>query len=78
MSPLRIAAFVEYVVRPLTDDLKQILEQLNKLGFRYDTETILNMVRHLVICHIGLELLRSSVYLLMAGLVCWTAWHVLS
>ena len=78
MSPIRLAAFVEYVARPLTDDLKQILEQLNKLGFRYDSQTLLTAAKHLVICHVGLELMRNILYLLMTGMVCWTAWHILS
>ena len=78
MSPVRLAAFVEYVARPLVDDLKQVLEQLNTLGFRYDSETLLAAAKQLILCHIGLELLRNAVYLLMTGLICWTAWHVLS
>ena len=78
MSPIRLAAFVEYVARPLMDDIKQILEQFNTLGFRYDAEAFLKAARHLVLCHIGLELLRYVVYLLMTGLVCWTAWSILS
>ena len=77
MSPIRIAAFVEYVLRPLTDDLKQILEQLNKLGFHYDPETLNSVARHLMLCHLGLELLRNVVYLIMTGLICWTAWNIL-
>ena len=78
MSPVRLAAFVEYVARPLTDDLKQILEQLNTLGFRYDSEVLLTAARQLILCHIGLEVLRNVVYLLMTSLICWTAWRVLS
>lgn len=78
MSPVRLAAFVEYVVRPLMEDFKQILEQLKALGFRYDAETLFNTAKHLMICHIGLELFRNLIALLIAGLVCWTAWHILA
>lgn len=72
-----MAAFVEYVLRPLTDDLKQILEQLGKLGFAWDARALMSVTQCLVLCHIGMELFRNVVYLLMTGAICWTAWHIL-
>ena len=72
-----MAAFTEYVLRPLTDDLKQILEQLGKLGFAYDARAFMSVTHCLVLYHLGLEVFRNVVYLLMTSLICWTAWHIL-
>lgn len=77
MSPVRIAAFVEHVLRPLTDDLKQILAQLSTLGFQYDSETFMAVARQVAFCHLGLEVFRSAVSIILTSIVCWTAWSTL-
>ena len=78
MTPERIGAFVEYILRPICEDIRVVCEKLKELNLPLSEET----VRRTVILHgryhlIG-ELIRAVCYLSISALVCLTCVLILS
>ena len=72
ITPERIAAFVEYVLRPLTDDLRQILDRLEHLVPVNAWPAFRQGLYGLAIAHLIGEGLRAITYIVIVWLVCQT------
>ena len=72
MTPERIGAFIEYVMRPLTEDVKLILEQVKSLNIGLTQETIKETCFALGLWHLGGEVIRAVCYILITWIVCQT------
>lgn len=70
MNLERIGAFVEYVVRPLSEDWRQILEQLRSLNIGITQQTIKEMTVALGVWHLAGEVIRAVSYVVIVWLVC--------
>ena len=70
MLDARIQAFVEYVLRPLSEDWRQILEELRSLNIGLTAETVKDVAFALGLWHLTGELIRACSYVAIAWLVC--------
>lgn len=66
----RLAAFVEYVVRPMSEDWRRILEQMVALQVPLTPDLIKWMAWTLGIWHLLGELIRAFCYLGVTWLIC--------
>lgn len=70
MSADRVAAFVEYVVRPLVEDWRVILEQVKSLNIGLTQETIKETCFALGLWHLTGEVIRAVSYVVIVWMVC--------
>ena len=77
MSLDRVAAFTEYVFRPLTNDIRQILEQLRSLNIGITQETVKEVTFALGLWHLTGEVIRAVSYVVIVWMVCQAVVHVL-
>ena len=72
MNEQRVAAFVEYVLRPLSEDWRQILEQLASLKIGLTQETLRKMAITLGCWHVLCESIRAVSYIMVTWIICQT------
>ena len=77
MDAKAIAAFVEYVGRPLLEDVRLILEKLEVLKLPIERQDIERAVKSLIVLHLVGEILRAITYISIGWLVCATVRSVL-
>ena len=77
MTPERIGAFVEYVMRPMSEDWRQILDQLKSLNIGITQETIKEVTFALGLWHLTGEVIRAATYVVVVWMVCQVVVHVL-
>ena len=68
----RVSAFVEYVVRPLSEDWRLILEQVKSLNIGLTQETIKETCFALGLWHLVGEVIRAVCYITITWIVCQT------
>lgn len=68
----RLAAFIEYVGRPLVEDCRKILEELSTLNIGLTRDMVREMCFALACWHIIGELIRACTYIGVAYLICRT------
>ena len=73
----RVAAFVEYVARPLVEDIRLILEQLKSLNIGITDALIKDAVLGLGCWHLLGELIRAGTYLGVTWCICQTVRAIL-
>ena len=73
----QIKAFAEYVIRPMTDDIRQILEKAKELNLPISEKLIMDVTHTLTITYLVGELLRLITYIAIVVVVCITVTHVL-
>lgn len=66
----RAAAFCEYVLRPMTNDLREILEQLSQLNIGISQATIRRTVFVLGCWHMVGEVIRGASYVAVTWIIC--------
>ena len=74
----QIAAFTEYVLRPMSDDWRQILEKLQQLNLPISDSLIRECAKRLVQVRLIQEVIRAITYIVIVGVVCLTIRWVLS
>lgn len=77
MDETRIAAFTEYVLRPLSEDWRLILEQLKSLNIGITQETIKETCFALGLWHLIGEIIRAVTYVVITIVICRTIQTVL-
>lgn len=70
------AAFVEYVLRHMSEDIKEIISELKALGFPISEEIVKYVVRKCLVTHIVLEIIKWATYLSITWMVCKTVIRV--
>ena len=81
MNAQRIATFIEYVLRPLSEDWRLILEQLKSLNIGLTQDTIKQTCFALGCWHLLGELLRAGSYIAVTWIICQTLlalWPIIS
>jgi hypothetical protein len=73
----RVAAFCEYVLRPLSEDWRAILDQLKSLNIGITQETIKDTCFALGLWHLTGEIIRAVTYILITIVICRTIQTVL-
>ena len=74
----QVAAFTEYVLRPMSDDWRQIVEKLQQLNLPISEALIRECATRLVAVRLIQEVIRAVTYIVIVGVVCITAWATLS
>ena len=77
INPERIATFVEYVARPLLEDVVIILEKANELKLPVREKFIRRLIVDLTISHVIGEIIRAICYIIITWIVCRTVIQVL-
>ena len=77
MDETRIAAFTEYVLRPLSDDWRAILDQVKSLNIGLTQNTIKDTCFALGLWHLTGEIIRAVTYVLITLIICHTIQIVL-
>lgn len=72
MDETRIAAFTEYVLRPLVEDWRKILEELRSLNIGITQQTVKQACFALGLWHVLGEVIRAVCYVLIVWIVCHT------
>lgn len=72
MDEARIAAFVEHVARPLTEDARLILDRIKELNIGLTQENVRKVCLMLGLWHITGELIRAATYIGITWIVCQT------
>ena len=70
MNPERIGAFIEYVMRPLSEDWRAILDQVKSLNIGITQQTVKEVTFALGLWHLAGEVLRAVTYIVVVGMVC--------
>ena len=73
----RIHAFVEYVLRPLSDDWRKILEEARSLNIGITQQTVKEVTFALGLWHLTGEVIRAVSYVVIVWMVCQAVVHVL-
>lgn len=66
----RLAAFIEYVVRPLTEDWRRILEELRALNVGITTKDVKTVTGILMVWHLLGEIVRAVCYIGVTWVIC--------
>lgn len=78
MDIKRIGAFVEYVLRPMSDDIRSVVEELKTLGWPISEalvrETSLLWAKALI----QRELVRATSYIIITTCICLASAYVLT
>ena len=77
LTPERIGAFIEYTLRPLTGDIREILECLKNLSPPLSERLIRQACVGVRLAHLAGEALRAVTYVAVTWAVCWTALQLL-
>ena len=72
IDPKPIGAFIEYTLKPLIDDSRELLDLLDKHGLKTGDVIERAFKLYIVDC-----VSRSVVTLLSTGMICLTAWYCL-
>ena len=72
----RVGAFVEYVLRPLSEDWRAILDQVKSLNIGITQQTVKEVTFALGLWHLAGEVLRAVTYIVVVMLVCNAVVHV--
>ena len=72
----RVGAFVEYVLRPLSEDWRAILDQLKSLNIGITQQTVKEVTFALGLWHLAGEVVRAVTYIVVVMLVCNAVVHV--
>lgn len=72
----RIRAFIEYVARPLVEDVRLILDQLKSLKIGLTQDTIKQTCYALGLWHLAGEVIRAICYITITWIVCQTVLSV--
>lgn len=67
-----MAAFVEYVIRPMSEDWKIILEQAKQLNLPLTESLLKKLTLAFGLWHLTGEILRALTYIGIAWIVCQT------
>lgn len=73
----RVAAFIEYVVRPLSEDWRLILQEAKALNIGVTQQTVKEITIALSLWHLTGEILRAITYIAITWLVCHTIQSIL-
>ena len=73
----RVSAFVEYVLRPLSSDWREILDQLKSLNIGITQDTIKDTCFALGLWHLTGEVIRAVTYIFITIVICQTIQTVL-
>ena len=65
----RLAAFVEYVCRPMVEDIRLILDQCKSLNVTVTPKVAKDIIVWLGIWHLAVEGMRMLTYVLVTGLI---------
>ena len=76
MNLERIGAFLEYVMRPMVEDWRAILEQLKSLNIGITQQTVKEVTFALGLWHLAGEVVRAVTYIVVVMLVCNAVVHV--
>lgn len=77
MDETRIAAFVEFVLRPMAEDWRLILDRIKDLGLPLDAATLRSVATTVGRWHVIGEVIRAVSYVGIVWLVCTTVRAVL-
>ena len=77
MDATRLAAFVEYTLRPMAEDWRQILDRVKELGLPLDAATLRSVAKTVGLWHVVGEVIRAGSYVIIVWLVCQTVARVL-
>ncbi len=72
IDPKPLGAFIEYTLKPLLDDARELIELLEKHGI-----TIRDILPYAIRIYLIDSMLRLITTLVATGLICWTALHFL-
>ncbi len=73
IDPKPFGAFIEYTLKPILDEVREILELSNR-----DTKSLTKAFHLSVVIFIFDKIVSSLTSLLITGAICWTLLHILS
>ena len=77
ISPEKMAGFVEYTMRPLTEDVKEIVKALEKIGPPFTKDIIYEVAGKIALVHLACRIIEYASYIAITYIVCSTVIHVL-
>lgn len=69
MDPKRLGAFVEYCLRPLAEDVREILALVDRLQLPLEKEFLKSLASYFITMRIFQEILRYASYLAITWIV---------
>ena len=70
MNLERWGAFLEHVIRPMSEDWKQILSELRSLNIGLTQQTVKEVTFALGLWHLTGEVIRAATYVVVVWMVC--------
>lgn len=71
------AAFVQNTIYPMLDDIKDIIEKASEKGFPIDKESLGELLEKLFLAHLIDQSIKAFVHIVIAILICITAYKIL-
>ena len=70
MNLERWGAFLEHVIRPMSEDWKQILSELRNLNIGLTQQTVKDVTFAIGLWHLTGEVIRAATYVVVVWMVC--------
>lgn len=78
MSPEKLGAFIEYVCRPLLEDIRVIIEKVEELRLPIDGEVLEMIAKKMIAIHLLTEVIKGITAVSIGYMVCQAAIRILS
>ena len=73
-----IGAFLENTVRPLIQEMKWFIDELEKRGLKVNEENIKCVCDHLLYCYLRSLIIHLIQAVIITGIVSYTVWKILA
>lgn len=78
MNPEKLAAFIDYVCRPMIEDIRKILDRVESLKLPINRQMLESVATRLILIHLLSTLIQAISYVIITGIVCRAATLVLT
>ena len=78
MDTKQLGAFAEYTLRPMVEDLRELLEKLKELNLPLSEALIRKIAYALAIGHFIEQVIQAAMYVIVTGVICHAAVTVLT
>lgn len=71
-----LGAFIENTIRPVLDESKWLLAELDKQGFQINEKNITTLIKTISNIHFKTLIMDSIRTIIITGIICWTLWKI--
>lgn len=77
IDPKPAAAFIEYTIRPLMDDVIHVVEELEKKGLKLDGAALSEAIKNAGLLYVFSAVLNFFSQIFVTSIICYTAIRII-